>query len=133
MIPFPCRVAASILSTFRLSSRAKCKRQTADEGGSTMAEPVRIAVTRLIPEAGLALLRDAETAGEIEIRLWREDLPPSPDKLADLLHGCAGALTLVTDRIDGAVLDREPQLKVVSNFAVGYDNVDVPAATARGV
>jgi glyoxylate reductase len=49
------------------------------------------------------------------------------------LHGCVGALTLLTDVINGEVLDREPQLKVVSNFAVGYDNVDVPAATARGV
>jgi glyoxylate reductase len=98
-----------------------------------MAEPARIAVTRLIPEAGLDILQEAEAAGEIEIRLWADDLPPSPDKLAELLHGCKGALTLVTDRIDAAVLDREPQLKVVSNFAVGYDNVDVPAATARGV
>jgi glyoxylate reductase len=98
-----------------------------------MAEPARIAVTRLIPEAGLDVLREAEATGEVEIRLWREELPPSPEKLADLLRGCRGALTLVSDRIDGAVLDREPQLKVVSNFAVGYDNIDVPAATARGV
>ena len=98
-----------------------------------MTEPVRIAVTRLIPEAGLALLREAEAAGKVEIRLWQEELPPSPQQLADLLRGCAGALTLVSDHIDGAVLDREPQLTVVSNFAVGYDNVDVPAATARGV
>jgi glyoxylate reductase len=60
-------------------------------------------------------------------------LPPSPEQLAALLRGCDGALTLLTDAIDGAVLDREPQLKVVSNLAVGYDNVDVPAATARGV
>lgn len=87
-----------------------------------------VAVTRIIPEAGLRLVREAA-----EMRLWEEDLPPTPDQLADLLRGCDGALTLLTDRIDGAVLDREPQLKVVSNFAVGFDNVDVPAATERGV
>ena len=87
-----------------------------------------VAVTRVIPEAGLRLLREAA-----DVRLWEDELPPSPEELADLLRGCDGALTLLTDTIDGAVLDREPQLKVVSNFAVGYDNVDVPAATARGV
>jgi len=87
-----------------------------------------VAVTRVIPEAGLRLVREAA-----ELRLWEEELPPSPDQLANLLRGCDGAITLLTDRIDGAVLDREPQLKVVSNFAVGFDNVDVPAATARGV
>jgi glyoxylate reductase len=87
-----------------------------------------VAVTRLIPEAGLALVRDA-----CEMRLWEGDLPPAPAELAELLHGAVGALTLLTDTIDGDVLDREPQLKVVSNFAVGYDNVDIDAATARGV
>ncbi len=87
-----------------------------------------VAVTREIPEAGLALLRAAA-----DVRVWPEELPPSPAELAELLRGCDGALTLLTDVIDGEVLDREPQLKVVSNFAVGFDNVDVPAATARGV
>jgi glyoxylate reductase len=87
-----------------------------------------VAVTRVIPEAGLRLVREAA-----EVRLWEDELPPSAEALANLLRGCDGALTLLTDRIDGAVLDREPRLRVVSNFAVGYDNVDVPAATARGV
>ena len=87
-----------------------------------------VAVTRVIPEAGLDLLRAAA-----EVRLWDEDLPPSPEQLAALLRGCDGALTLLTDAITGETLDREPGLKVISNFAVGYDNVDVPAATARGV
>jgi glyoxylate reductase len=82
----------------------------------------------MIPEAGLALIRDAT-----EMRLWEEELPPSPAQLAELLRGCDGALTLLTDAITPEVLDREPQLKVISNFAVGYDNVDIPAATARGV
>jgi glyoxylate reductase len=87
-----------------------------------------VAVTRIIPDAGLDLLREAA-----EIRLWEHELPPSPEELDALLDGADGALTLLTDRIDGDVLDRHPRLKVVSNFAVGFDNVDVPAATERGV
>lgn len=93
----------------------------------------RVAVTRILPEGGMRLLRQAEEAGEIEARLWEEELPPSPAALAELLRGCDGALTLLTDEITPEVLDRDPTLKVISNFAVGYDNVDVPAATARGV
>ena len=93
-----------------------------------MADKPLVAVTRIIPDAGLDLLREAA-----EIRLWEDELPPSPEELDTLLEGADGALTLLTDRIDGAVLDRHPSLKVVSNFAVGFDNVDVPAATERGV
>ena len=87
-----------------------------------------VAVTRIIPEAGLRLLREAA-----EVRLWEEELPPSPEELAELLRGCAGALTLLTDAITAEVLEREPGLRVVSNLAVGYDNIDVEAATERGV
>lgn len=93
-----------------------------------MADRPLVAVTRIIPDAGLDILRDAA-----EIRLWENELPPSPEELDTLLDGADGALTLLTDRIDGAVLDRHPGLKVISNFAVGFDNVDVDAATERGV
>lgn len=93
----------------------------------------RAAVTRVIPDAGMALLREAEGNGEITLRIWSEEMPPSGAELDELLAGCDGALTLVTDTIDAALLDREPQLKIVSNFAVGFDNIDVEAATERGV
>jgi glyoxylate reductase len=84
-------------------------------------------VTRIIPDVGLDMLRE-----KADIVLWEQELPPSPEDLDALLEGADGALTLLTDRIDGAVLDRHPGLKVVSNFAVGFDNVDVDAATERG-
>ena len=87
-----------------------------------------VAVTRKIPEAGLQPLREATT-----VELWDHELPPSPAELDTLLGGCDGAITLLTDRIDGSVLERHPQLRVVSNFAVGYDNIDVPAASERRV
>jgi glyoxylate reductase len=87
-----------------------------------------VAVTREIPDAGLRLLQETS-----EIKLWDQELPPSPEELDGLLDGCDGAITLLTDRIDGPVLDRHPGLRVISNFAVGYDNIDVPAASERGV
>jgi glyoxylate reductase len=87
-----------------------------------------VAVTRQIPEAGLRLLRE-----EADVRVWEDELPPPREELVRLLEGCDGAITLLTDRIDGPLLDQLPTLRVVSNFAVGFDNVDVPAATAHGV
>jgi glyoxylate reductase len=93
----------------------------------------KAAVTRILPGAGMDILRQAESAGEIELEVWPDDLPPDASALANLLHGCAGAITLVTDPIGPALLDAEPQLKVISNFAVGFDNIDVDAATERGV
>ena len=93
----------------------------------------KAAVTRILPDAGMDILRQAEAAGELELVVWDADLPPEPDALASLLHGCHGAITLVTDPIGPELLDAEPQLKVISNFAVGFDNIDIEAATARGV
>lgn len=98
-----------------------------------MADKARVAVMRVIPDAGLDLLREAAQAGEIELEIWPHELPPDAGELAGLLAGSIGALTLVSDKIDDAVLAAEPQLRVVSNFAVGYDNIDVDAATAHGV
>jgi glyoxylate reductase len=87
-----------------------------------------VAITREIPEAGVTPLREVAT-----IKQWPEELPPTPEELETLLQGCDGAITLLTDTIDGPLLDRLPNLRVVSNFAVGFDNIDVPAATERGV
>lgn len=93
-----------------------------------MAQNWKIVVTRQIPEAGLSLLR-----GQGEVTVWEDEMPPSAEQLDTLLGDADAALTLLTDRVDGAVLDRHPNLKVVSNFAVGYDNIDADAATERGV
>ncbi|HPM24509.1 MAG TPA: D-glycerate dehydrogenase [Phycisphaerae bacterium] len=93
-----------------------------------MARP-RVFVTRIIPDTGLVLLRDA-----CEVDLWTDELPPPRDVLLARVRGVDGVLSLLTDRIDGPLLDAAgPQLKVVSNHAVGFDNIDVPAATARGI
>lgn len=91
------------------------------------AKPL-VAVTRDIPDAGLDILRD-----HCEIRLWSQEMPPTPAELDDLLTDAIGVLTLLDDKITDEVLTRHPEIKVVSNYAVGYDNIDVSAATAHGV
>lgn len=89
---------------------------------------MQVAVTRRIDTNALKQLEAIA-----ELRYWDDDLPPSPEQLLDLLSGVDGALTLLTDRIDGEVLDAVPALRVVSNLAVGFDNIDVDACTRRGV
>src|SRR5438309_3891204 len=88
----------------------------------------KVFVTRLIPAAGLEPVREYCDAD-----IWTEPLPPSADVLRRKVSDCEGLLSLLTERIDGALLDAAPRLRVVSNFAVGYNNIDVPAATARGI
>ncbi|MGA1326214.1 MAG: D-glycerate dehydrogenase, partial [Rubrivivax sp.] len=61
------------------------------------------------------------------------DIIFSRQELSERLHGKAGAFTTGSERIDAAVLDANPQLRVVANMAVGYNNFDVEACTARGV
>jgi glyoxylate reductase len=85
-------------------------------------------VTRIIPEAGLDRIR-AETDAEV----WADPLPPPGAVLRQKLAACDGLVSLLTDTLDGPVLDLAPRLKVISNYAVGFNNVDVAAATARGI
>ena len=62
-----------------------------------------------------------------------EDRPWTPGELADRLPGKAGAMATVMDKFDEALLSQCPELKVISNIAVGYNNIDVPACTKRGI
>jgi glyoxylate reductase len=94
-----------------------------------MADRPRVFVARRIPDAGLSVV-----TGATDATVWQDDLPPPRDELLRSVAGCDGVLTLLTDRVDDEFLDAAgPQLKVVSNYAVGFDNVDVPACTARGI
>lgn len=89
----------------------------------------RVYVARRLPEPALALLRS-----QAEITVWGTDeVPPPQDVLMREAAASDGLLPLLTDRIDGALLDAAPRVRVVSNCAVGFDNIDVAAATARGV
>src|SRR5262245_46738700 len=88
----------------------------------------KVFVSRILPDAGLSRIR-----AECDADIWADPLPPPADVLRQKVAGCDGLVSLLTDRIDGPLLDAAPRLKVVSNFAVGFNNVDVAAATQRGV
>ena len=62
-----------------------------------------------------------------------EDRPWPPEELARRLQGASGAMATVMDRFDAPILARCPGLKVISNIAVGYNNIDLPEATKRGI
>lgn len=87
----------------------------------------KVLVTRRIPEAGLRLLSGCE----VDIL---GDAPPSPALLCERVQGADALLSLLTERIDEAVLEAAgPSLKVIANMAVGFDNVDLAAATRRRI
>src|SRR3974377_601894 len=93
-----------------------------------MAVKPKVFVTRILPEAGLKLIKEA-----CDAEIWPDQLPPPAAVLRQKIAGCDGLVSLLTDKIDGPLLDLAPRLKVVSNFAVGFNNIDVPAATERGI
>ena len=86
-------------------------------------------VPRLLTDDAMAEL----AALDRPVRVGREE-PPTPEELREGVAGAAAVVCTLTERIDAAVLDAAgPQLQVVANTAVGYDNVDVDAARSRGV
>lgn len=89
----------------------------------------KVIVAREIPATGLRLLRETD----YEVTVLSED-PPSRDELLDAVPGAAALLTTVTEKVDAGILDAAGDtLRVIANMAVGYDNIDVEAATERGV
>lgn len=89
----------------------------------------RVVVTGRIPDAALEKLR-----AEHEVDAWTGPESISREELLRRVAGADAIVSLLTERVDGELLDAAgPQLKVVSNVAVGYDNIDVPACTARGI
>ena len=86
-------------------------------------------VSRPLPEPGTKPL----VAAGIEVEQREPDRPPTRDQLLAGLRGKQALLCLLTERVDADLLDASPDLRVVANLAVGYDNIDVAAATARGV
>ncbi|HET58207.1 MAG TPA: D-glycerate dehydrogenase [Deltaproteobacteria bacterium] len=94
-----------------------------------MGTKPKVLVTRVIPQDGLRVVSDT-----CDAVIRKDDLPPSRDELLDLVRGMNGILALLSDRIDGEVMDAAgEQLTVISNYAVGFDNIDVAAATERGI
>ncbi|HTD90905.1 MAG TPA: D-glycerate dehydrogenase, partial [Burkholderiales bacterium] len=68
-----------------------------------------------------------------EVDANQTDIAYTPDALAAKLVNAQGLMCALTDRVDATLIARSPQLRVVANIAVGYNNIDVPACTARGI
>ncbi|MFN8638677.1 MAG: D-glycerate dehydrogenase [Dehalococcoidia bacterium] len=99
-------------------------------GHAQPLEGARVFVARILPGA-----RPLERLRAVvpDLDVWEADAPPPAEELRVRARGCTGLLTMLTDRIDAALLDACPGLRVVANMAVGYDNIDVLAASERGV
>jgi len=88
----------------------------------------KVLVTRgIFPEVVEALSQRFDVEHNAEDRPW------APQELAQRLKGVHGVMATVMDKFDEATLAQAPDLKVISNIAVGYNNIDVPAATRRGI
>ncbi len=92
-----------------------------------MAKP-KVFVTRQIPANGLEKIHSC-----CDAEVWSEPLPPPRDVLLSKVADCDGLLSLLTEKVDGELMDAAPRLKVVSNYAVGFNNIDIAAATQRGI
>ncbi|MCD4717730.1 MAG: D-glycerate dehydrogenase [Desulfobacterales bacterium] len=89
---------------------------------------MKVLVTGRLPEAVMAAIKE-----EHHVVAHGEDRPIKRQRLLDLVGDKEGLLCMITDRIDGEVLDGAPNLKMIANLAVGYDNIDVADATVRGI
>ena len=88
----------------------------------------RVYVTRLLPKPAMDRIRSF-----CDARVGEGDLPPPRDVLLQNITEIEGLLTLLTDRVDVELMNQAKRLRVVSNCAVGFDNIDVPEATRRGI
>ena len=88
----------------------------------------RCFVSRRLPGRAVERL-----AAEHEVEVWPERLPPDAQRLRAACREVDGLLCLLTDRIDAELIGAAPRLRAIANYAVGSDNVDLQAATARGI
>lgn len=88
----------------------------------------RVYVTRIIAHKALDLLHT-----ECNVKVWQGSMPPPREVLLEEVQAIEGLVSLLTDKVDEELLSHASHLKVVSNVAVGYDNIDVNAATRHGI
>ncbi len=95
-----------------------------------MTDKPTVYVTRRIPDAGIDRLE-----AEYDVHVWEEKTPPSKEHIIETLADLEadGLLCLLSDDIDGEVMDASPNLEVVSTFSVGYDHIDMDAAAEREI
>src|SRR3954447_17756923 len=88
----------------------------------------RVLVTNRIPGTALDRLADAH-----ETEIWPERTPPPTDELRRHSADAEGLLSMLTDPVDADLIAASPKLRAISNYAVGVDNIDLAAATTRGI
>ena len=88
----------------------------------------KVFVSRLIDQEALDMIAEVT-----EVEVWRHELPPSYEVLLEKVKDVDGLLSMLSDRVDITLMDAAHKLKVVSNLAVGYDNIDIMEATRRGI
>jgi len=89
---------------------------------------LRIYVTRQMPERGLMIIRKY-----FDTEVWPEFAPPPKKTIIEKAKNVDALATLLSDKIDAEVFDAAPKLKIVSQMAVGFDNINLPEATKRGI
>ena len=88
----------------------------------------KVFVTQNIPEKGIKLLQKY-----FQVKIYPKDQVIPKNELLKEVKLCDALLCLLTDKIDQQIINANPKLKIISNYAVGFDNIDVRAATARGI
>lgn len=88
----------------------------------------KVYVTRHLPATAMQRLAEA-----CQVDIWDHEFPPSYQVILENIADKQGLLCLLTDQVDAPLMDAAPQLKVISQCAVGFDNIDLPAATARKI
>lgn len=88
----------------------------------------KVYVTRHLPEAARI-----ELAQACDVQIWDEEFPPPYDVITQQIKDKEGLICLLTDQIDANLMDHAPNLKVISQVAVGFDNIDIAAASERGI
>jgi len=92
-----------------------------------MAKP-KVFVTREIPEKGLNMILE-----RFDAKVWKEYTPPPKEVIIEEAKDVDALVTLLTDKIDKEVLNAAKNLKIIAQYAVGYDNIDIEECTRRGI
>jgi len=92
-----------------------------------MAKP-KIYVTRELPEKGLNIIRKY-----FDVEVWPDYAPPPKKVIIEKEKNVDALASLLSDKIDAEVFDAAPKLKIISQLAVGFDNIDIAEATKRGI
>lgn len=90
---------------------------------------IKVLVTREFPETGLEIL----TRNGFNLTCWTKERPMTPEELAENAKSHQALFCTLTERIDEEFIRANPQLDIISQFAVGYDNIDIDAATRAGL